>query len=282
MVSRLRRYVALPIIVALPGALVALWIAIAPKPPSEATARSAVYAWSVFGAAIWAVLGTGFKSWAEQASTQEISKLQEAKDEAWKLIALIRLVVGYKSRRFHEAVADLSVDSPPGEIFTRITQPDAQIKQIVEAIHQFFERTEAHEQITVTLMEWDEAKKHLVFCEHFPDADRPSAVESHFGDSHTVAGKAYFDNELAISDDVEADPLYRTIGKARSGSMFAFPVFDQFENRVIFVVNVFSTKVKRFLKDNAESIRVVMAVFEDRLILENQLLRLKTRRGVGG
>src|SRR5207247_2570088 len=96
-----------------------------------------------------------------------------------------------------------------------------------------------------------------------------------FRDMTTIAGRSYLTNDIVISEDIANDPNYAKLGDREGGSMFAYPIYDDFRKEVALVVNVVSNKVRRFRIAERESLELPMQVFADRLLLENRLRKIK-------
>ncbi len=59
--------------------------------------------------------------------------------------------------------------------------------------------------------------------------------------------------------------------------MFAYPVWDDFDKKVVFVINVVSSIIQRFNESERDLLTIPMQVFAERLLLENRLRELKGR-----
>ena len=127
----------------------------------------------------------------------------------------------------------------------------------------------------VSLMRWNDGGGHLEFIDYFPDADPPRSPATGFRDSHTIAGSAYFGRDLVVCEDVMKDPRFQAFSHREDGSLFSYPIVDDLKGRVVLVVNVFSTRVRRFRRSDKDAINIPMEVFADRLILENRLAELR-------
>jgi hypothetical protein len=230
-----------------------------------------------FAAGGWQFLCGAGRSALNDYAGVFVGRLVKEKDTLIRLIGRVRLIVGVKSTRFHEGATTVSlVDA--AKVFLTITQPELQIKEIVRHTRDFFAGDgEPNERIRVSLMEWDDVRKHLVFLAWYPDAEPPRALPQAFRDTTTVAGKAYLTSDLVISEDMANDPNYAKLGDREGGSMFSYPICDDFLNQVALVVNVVSNKVRRFRSANKESLELPMQVFADRLLLENRLRKIKLR-----
>lgn len=275
------RYLVVPIMAGLPGGLVALHFGLHVDDPGPFWLRG-YEPWAILGAAIWAGAISMFKSALNDVAAFTVNELKRSRDELVRLMGHVRVIVGFKSQRFADAIR---TGADPSEMFLTITQPELQIARIVESIYAFYVsgNSEPDERVMVSLMRWNSAKNHLDFERYFPEADPPTIPADRFRDSSTAAGRAYHERCLIVCDDVSRDPRFLHVGPSTSGSMFAYPVEDPLLQRVVFVINVFSTRSGRFQEVDSDAIGVVMEVFADRLLLEDRLLQLRQRAlAVGG
>ncbi len=284
MTSKGFRFAIVPAVAAIPSLLAAAYYK---NSPTEA------YIFVCVG--IWAIIVSIGKSYLNdfarttiEGLEATIEALKAAQKELADLFNYVRIVVGAKSARFYQALDKLPDDPNPGETFFKITRPDLQIKQLVEAVQGYFQigSKASDERIKVSLMRWNGS--FLEFMEWFPDADQPPRAEVHFwSDARTVAGLAYHTKRVVICEDIENDDRYFHFNSKRdTGSMFAYPVFDEQLHEVVFVVNTVSTRVGRFQRSGNEAQRIhyAMDIFAERMILENRLARIKERimRNQGG
>lgn len=274
------RYLLFPVVAATPSALLVLWFNLHEGVPAADYSLGSQKPWLQFGGAVWAGLVLLTQSALNTVAEQNVTELRKGREDLASLIGYLRLVVGKKSQRFHQTYKKLGTEKPdPGALFLKITQPGVQIEQIVEAIWSFYGRNiEANsERVKVSLMQWNAARGHLTFYYHHPPFDSPTAPESLFRDSNTVAGKAYFEGHIVVCEDVQKGGEYQAFGDNGPGSMFAYPVKDDLSGKTTFVINVVSTRPRRFLRKHADELKYQMEVFGDRLVLESQLLDLKQR-----
>jgi hypothetical protein len=59
--------------------------------------------------------------------------------------------------------------------------------------------------------------------------------------------------------------------------MFAYPVWDDFDQKVVFVINVVSSIIHRFNETERDLLTIPMQAFAEGLLLENRLRELKGR-----
>jgi hypothetical protein len=272
------RYIVMPAASGAPTALASVWFGI------HAASKNAYFLRGygipvLFGTGVWAGLVSIIKSYLDDHAGTTIDSLIRAQEELMHLLGYVRMVVGSKSRRFFESFSTLPRAWGPAETFLAITRPDLQIKQLVQAIHGYFAiRTNPNEErLTVSLMRWNNQKNHLEYVEWFPDAAHPRSSEEHFKDATTIAGLAYFNRQIIISADVLQDSRYKRLDDVDGGSMFAYPVIDDREEKPVFIANVVSTKRGRFNEKDEPTIKIAMEVFAERLVLENRLAGIKEK-----
>jgi hypothetical protein len=274
--ARWVRYIVLPIVAGLPSGAAAYWFnsnSAEHGPFLLKDHEPAVFALT----AAWALIVTMAKSYLEDIAKNTIEKLQAAQEELAHLINFVRIVVGAKSRRFYEALEKLPENPDPGRTFFQITQPQTQIKQLLEAVHGYFKIKvdPSTEGVKVSLMR-PCSPDTLRIVEWFPDGDAPTARNERF-DGGTMAGLAFVTRQLVISESIVGDDRYKHFRGRDEGSMFAYPVVDTLKNEVVFVINVVSTKMARFKDAPAprEKIKAAMEIFAERMILENRLALIK-------
>jgi hypothetical protein len=272
------RYFIIPGIESAPAAFATLWFGLGYK-----TLRGYSAPWVFFVAALWAGLASAGRSALSEYAAFSVSQLVNERNRLLRLLGFVRAVVTFKSRRFHdhaEAVVQDGADA--GKIFLAITQPEAQIREILRAAHDFFNaEAQVHEKIHVSIMGWDDERQHLRFINYYPDGDAPRAPESAFRDATTVAGQAYFNNRVVISENLREDPNYQALGDQQDGSMLSYPVYDDRRHKVVLVVNIRSSKIRRFRQRDQETLTLYMQVFGDRSLLEYRLMHLKKRSDAG-
>jgi hypothetical protein len=272
------RYFVIPAIESAPAAFATLWFGL-----GKTTLHGYSAPWVFFAAALWAGAASAGRSALSEYAAFSVSQLVNERNRLLRLLGFVRAVVTFKSRRFHdhaEAVGQSSADA--GQVFRAITQPEAQIREILRATHDFFKaEAEVHETIHVSIMEWDEQGQHLRFMNYYPDGDAPRAPETAFHDATTLAGQAYFHNRVVICENLHEDPNYQPLGDQDEGSMLSYPVYDDRRHKVVLVVNVRSDKIRRFRQRDQEALTLYMQVFGDRLLLEYRLMHLKKRSDAG-
>jgi hypothetical protein len=207
-----------------------------------------------------------------------VTKLVRERNQLLRLIGYVRVIVGAKSRRFSETAGNLSDPIDAGAAFLTITQPNFQIREIIRAIHDFFSAEAlVGENIKVSLMEWNKSEGHLDFIAYFPDSHAPRAAPQAFRDASTIAGRAYLNDDIVISEDLLGETRYQRLGNNEAGSMFAYPVDDDRTRKVALIVNVVSNRVRRFRVKDREALQIPMQVFAERLLLEYRLRTLRQR-----
>jgi GAF domain len=268
------RYIAIPIVESTPAAFATLWFGLG---NTQLHGYSAP--WVFFATAVWAGGVAATRSALSEYAAFSVSQLVNERNRLLRLLGLVRAVVTFKSRRFHDHAEKVDQSaSDAGQVFLAITQPEAQIREILRAAHEFFTaEAEPAETIHVSMMEWDEDQGHLRFINYYPDGDAPRAPESAFRDATTIAGKAFFHNEMVISENLLEDRNYQPLGDPADGSMLAYPVYDDRRRKVVLVVNLRSSRIKRFRQRDREALTIYMEVFGDRSLLEYRLMHLKKR-----
>jgi len=269
------KYLLLPGIEAAPTAVAALWVGL-----GHTTFEGYNAAWLIFGASLLGGALAASRTAFLEAANEKIADLVAKQKQLLRLVGHVRVIVTAKSRRFFEALRDLPNPVDPGRAFLTITQPEEQIKEIVRNTHEYFyysPDTESNETIAVQLMRWNDAARHLEFVQMFPHTERPRTAPSEFGDMSTISGRAFHTRSMVISENVAADSRYKKLSDSPEGSMFSYPIWDDFELKVAFVVNVVSSKIQRFREEDREALDIPMRVFGERLLLESKLAGLKAR-----
>jgi hypothetical protein len=268
----------MPLAAGLPSGLAALWFQFHTGSKEAYWLRD--YEPSVLAlVGIWAFGMSVLKSYLNDFGKATIETLVKGQENLAHLFNFVRIVVGAKSRRFHDALAKLPENPDPGRTFFEITQPQLQIRQLVQSVHGYYgiDIHPTEEQISVSLMRRIDVG--LEAIEWFPEGKAPRVDPSQFSDGQTLAGLAYHTKQLIVSESIEDDERYKRVNGVDRGSMFSYPVIDDLLGRVIFVVNVVSTKVGRFQDTEKEqtSIRTAMDIFAERMVLENRLAIIKEK-----
>lgn len=284
------KYVLVPLVQNGPLAVTALWIALGhPRFWADPKGKFDGYnsAWLVlFATALGGLISAGHSTLTDQR-TETISGLLAEQRQLLRLVGYVRVIVTAKSRRFAEALKRLPPRIEPGTAFLTITRPDEQIKEIVRNAYDYFRNsveTQPDEAIAVSLMCWNDNERHLDFMECFPHESRPKTSPTEFGDTSTIAGRAFHGREMVISSDISIDSRYKRLSDQPNGSMFSYPIWDEFTLKVAGVINVVSSEVQRFQEEDRGALDIPMRVFGERLLLELRLVELRgrTERANGG
>lgn len=277
------KYVFVPLLQNGPLAFTALWIALGhPRFWADPKSKFDGYnsAWLILVAtALGGLIAAGYSSLTERR-TETISGLLAEQRQLLRLVGYVRVIVTAKSRRFAEALKRLPSRVDPGTAFTTITRPDEQIREIVRNAYDYFRNsaeTQPEENIAVSLMCWNDSERHLEFVECFPHESRPKTAPTEFGDTSTIAGRAFHGREMVICRDISSDSRYKRLSDQPNGSMFSYPIWDEFTLKVAGVINVVSSEVQRFQEDDRASLDIPMRVFGERLLLEMRLVELRRR-----
>lgn len=271
------RYVVVPFIGALPGALLTWWF----KHNEGNTEDYALKGWEAtctLAGLGWAGIVTALRSSADEYARTTVDELVKGRAQVVKLLGIVRSIVGEKAQRFNDTAHRRSKWTSGHYAFLEITQPLKQMHHIVESICLFFreDAEEDTEGLTVSLMRWSDKRGQLEFCDHYPPHSKPHLKPHHFADSTTAAGKAFMRRTIVIVEDVDKSTEFKKITQTEKGSMFAYPVINRFDDRVVFVVNVCCERVGRFKVSDAEVLTKPMQVFADRLLLEDELLTIRS------
>jgi hypothetical protein len=275
--SRWVRYLAIPALAGLPAGLAALWFAIHQDPKTSYFLKG-YQPWVLAGAGAWGVGFSMLKSYLDDIAKDAIKTLQMAQEDLAHLLESVRLVVGAKSARFFEALKGLSKTSDPAKTFFHITRPDLQIKQLISAVRNYFQikvDPNSVQRVKLSLMKPDGLD--LVITDWATDADVPIARHKRF-DSNTLAGKAFYTKKLLISDNIARDERFHHFEATKDqGSMFAYPVIDSLLDRVIYVINVMTSKEGQFrdTPTDRKKIETAMEIYAERIVLENRLAEIK-------
>ncbi|MGB3552068.1 MAG: GAF domain-containing protein [Candidatus Binatus sp.] len=280
--SKWVKYLLFPGIEALPTTAAALYVGLGNTTFHGSNSAWLVFYASLLGGALAAGRAALTESGQQLISTKEkvIASLNTEKEQLLRLVGHVRVIVSAKSRRFHESLKRLPDPVEAGVAFLTITQPDEQIAEIVRNIHEYFRyfpTFRSKELLTVALMRWNDTGRHLEYASYFPHNDLPRTSPAEFHDNTTIAGKAFFEQTMVISENLRTDPNYKKLAGPTDGSMFAYPVWDDFDRKVVFVINVVSSIIQRFNETERDLLTIPMQVFAERLLLENRLRDLKGR-----
>ncbi len=245
-------------------------------------------AWLVFAASAGGGVLSAIRSAISEKGQQRVSILKKEIERLFRLIGQVRNIVTVKSVNIQKTIRNLDalkkIQNPVdvGFVFQALVQPEEQVKDIVNALHDYFSAgtDPSVELVRVSIMKWSDERNHLVFTAHFPYDRRPRSPEINFSDGNTIAGRAYFNKELVICESIRTDPRYKRLQEPdEDGSLLSYPVYDSETQKVALVINVSSAKPRRF-KDTPEERRVLtipLQIFAERLLLENRLLEVKAK-----
>lgn len=255
--------------------LASLWFEIHEGDSNDFFLKSAK-PYAIAATAIWSFVATATLSWIASIGAESEAELNQRIRSLLRLIGNVRLIVTAKSRRFYDVLTGEAGPANAEQVFTTITRPDMQIREIVRAIYDYYKHFSPEDiDISVTVMRWDQSAGHLVFLDYFPDSDAPSTPPAIFKDRSTVAGRSFFDKNLVICEDALIDTLFHRFSDTKPGSMFSYPVVDASRDTVEFVINVWADRGKHFLQNQRDVIKFAMDVFADRLVLESRLTAIR-------
>ncbi len=206
--ARWFRYIAIPVAAGLPAGLAGVWFGVhqGQAPPYFLKGYQPV-ALAVTGA--WASGLAILKSYLDEIAKDAIKTLAIAQQDLAHLLASVRIVVGAKSKRFFDALSGLPDKPDPARTFFEITQPRLQIKELISAIHGYFQikvDPNAILRVKVSLMKPQDGA--LVITDWEPEADVPNGRYERF-EGDTIAGLAFHTKQLVISESIAADNRYR-------------------------------------------------------------------------
>lgn len=283
------KYLLMPGIEAAPTTIAALYVGLghttfwaSPKSPGYNSA------WLVLAASAGGGVLAAIRSAVSEKGRQRVSSLKKEIRRLFRLIGQVRNIVTVKSVNIQKTIRNLdalkTVQNPVDVklIFQALIQPDEQIKEIVNALHNYFsaDTDPSVETVRVSVMKWNDQRNHLEFTAHFPYDRRPRSPDINFSDGNTIAGRAYFNRELVICENIRTDSRYKRLQEPdEDGSLLSYPVYDTETQKVALVINVSSAKPRRF-RDTPEERRVLaipLQIFAERLLLENRLLEVKAK-----
>jgi hypothetical protein len=277
--ARWFRFGAIPIAAGLPTLAGAWWFGIHQN-------QTPPYPYQVYQPLVMAVAGLWviglavLKSYLDDIAKDAIKTLEMTQQDLAHLLQSVRLVVGAKSRRFYDALNSAARAPDPGKTFLEITRPDIQIKQLIGAVRDYYQikiDPPAGQRVKLSLMKPDGSD--LVITDWETAADVPNSRYERFRDN-TLAGKAFHSRQLVISENVAEDDRYRHFTSRKDqGSMFAYPVVDNLMDRVVYVINVTTSKIGQFKDSPTErqKIESAMEIYAERIVLENRLAEIKER-----
>jgi hypothetical protein len=277
--ARWFRYIAIPVAAGGPTGFAVLWFAShqGQKLPYFLKDNQP---WVLAGTGAWAVVVSIGKSYLDDIAKDAIKSLEIAQEDLAHLLSSVRIVVGSKSKRFYEALKSLKKPIDASKTFFEITKPDLQIKELIGGVRDYYQikvDPNSGDRVRVSLMKPEGAD--LVITDWAPDADVPSSRNERFR-NNTVAGLAFHSRQLVVSEDIAADTRYHHFfAKNDAGSMFAYPVIDNLMDRVVYVINVVTSKSEAFKNTPADTQKIekVMEIYAERIVLENRLAEIKAQ-----
>ena len=214
------------------------------------------------------------------SGSERITDLLIEQRQLLRLVGHVRVIVGAKSRRFADALRKLVAPVDAGAAFLTITHPEEQIKEIVRNTYDYFyhsPETADDEDIAVTLMRWNDSGRYLQFADGTLQPKDRELPKLNLATIARLPGRAFHTREMVISEDLASDSRYKKLSDISTGSMFSYPMWDDLDQKVAFVINVVSSMIKRFEEQDREALDIPMRVFGERLLLEHRLLELRGR-----
>jgi hypothetical protein len=231
--------------------------------------------------------------------------------DMWLLLKGIRSVVGTKAGRFGDTCGRITerVRLTPKELFLRITQPQDQIKELVEATYQVFQAPDQTVDIKVSLAAVEAGK--IVgrrFVHFFPGNQKPRMSVEKLNHPNSAASVALRNGTIHIVEDTVDEllkpvgervympfdelqdlgkiaqtvdgeltaesekKLLRKVSKERGRSIITYPVrMDE----IVYILTVIAEKRGYFRKKRVEIYKYVLDEMGLRISLEHNLMLLK-------
>lgn len=208
------------------------------------------------------------------------------------LLALINsldIVVGNKSKRFNDHLRNVK-SLTKETVFETITNPNAQIEEIIREICSFFNATKSDNKstlirVTLAVFEDDKIVKIPIY---FPMDEPVKSSIVKLNEPHSAFLIAYKSKKMVLISDVKKE-LQKPINKRKfaeteseednSGSMICYPI-KVHDSSVPFVASIHCDEAGYFKEEFRDLYEHSLKRFELRLSLEYSLLVMKEKLGV--
>lgn len=202
-------------------------------------------------------------------------------------LKMLEVPVQYKLDRFCQKIEALSSGAGSGksaaqakQLFLDITQPDKQIKTIVESIFNYYsaiDTTNSTFKVVLFFVKKGKIVDDPIF--YYPRSCAPSTPINKLNSPGTAIMKAVETGKPVILDDIRKAPkdasFVRIDGDDRDGSLMCYPIRIHHINEIRMVLSVFTETPDYFKRKNEKIYRFVIEPFQLRLVIEYCLLTLK-------
>lgn len=232
------------------------------------------------GAVIWPILLPKLRLLIQDMSKNPVEHTAEG------LIALLEQlsnIVGTKGRRFAEAVNELP--KTPEAAFSRITQPEAQLLEIVRAIYEYFklfcEDRRTGIRVNIAVIGQDGKIQSIKF--HHPPQNVVRSDVSSLNNPNSTISYAVKTKKIVVIESIKKESQrnysrFVVTDQSRAdedGSLICYPIVHPATNKVQFVLSISCTKSMHFDAAKSPLYRDILGHFALRINLEYSLLVLK-------
>jgi hypothetical protein len=204
--------------------------------------------------------------------------------DASTVLSMIDEVVGTKAQRFANALTELRSKSPASAdvVFRTITNPDRQIRTLIERLTIFFQIVLEDQSLKTVLVSIENGAP-KDFIEYLPSGTKPSGDLLHPDNARkTFFAEVYRINKILAIPDIQGNLNSRKPkvkfwdpNCSRQGSIVGIPVRHPYLEKVTHVITIQSQKVGTFTSSFRARYRRPVQCFIDRLCLEHTLQHLK-------
>jgi hypothetical protein len=198
-------------------------------------------------------------------------------------------IVGKKFERFGTHLKQFAArrDVSATEAFRTITQPDDQIRELVEGIWKYFELTKSDADVDIRVALARMGQEHIEAFECFYPADPGprSSVES-LQSPESGFSTAKRTRRIVIVQDIYSEGrkkrgkrfvISRPHLEDEEGAMLCYPIEERHINAVPYVVSVCASKRGYFRNSEREKYEVILKRFAQRIVLEYCLKYIKEK-----
>ena len=243
--------------------------------------KAQVVLFSAF-AIIWPILLPKLRLLIQDLSKNPIEHTTES------LIALLEQlsnIVGAKGIRFAGAIKELPKDINAEVVFQKITQPEAQLLEIVRAIYEYFklfcEDRKTGIRVNLAVIGLDSKIQTIKFHHPAQDVVRSDISQLNHSDSAIIC--AIKNKKIIVVESIKKEanknnPRFVVTDQSRAdedGSLICFPIIHPATNKVQFVLSIACAKPRHFAASKLLLYRDILGHFALRINLEYSLLLLK-------
>jgi hypothetical protein len=199
------------------------------------------------------------------------------------LVAFSR-IVNFKAARFRKALAGAkgSKKKSHADIFREITKPDEQMDALIVGLHSVMEHLYSGGSFRCALLELDEHEQPKKWKSSAGGV--PRTPPSQLRDARSTAMRCVKTRSIVVIEDIKEE-LKKALserqfiegkqGSTATGSQVCFPVLEQNDEKVAYVISIAVKDPGIVLEAHADLLNWAIGHFSERIVLEHYLEKLR-------